>query len=62
MDSEPDFDAICNVVSILPAGYDVISEVEEYEEHYNPEDMEKYKSMCCYVTDYGYGNQQKAKF
>jgi hypothetical protein len=24
--------------------------------------MEKYKSMCCYVTDYDYGNQQKAIF
>jgi len=22
--------------------------------------MEKYKPMCCYVTNYGYGNQQKA--
>jgi len=52
MDSEPDFDVICNVVSILPAEYDVISEV----------DMEKYKSTCFYVTDYGYGNQQIAIF
>jgi len=62
MDSEPDFDVICNVVSILPAKYDVVSKVEESKEDYNPEDMEKYKSMSCYVTDYGYGNQQKAIF
>jgi len=62
MDSEPDFDVICNVVSILPAEYDVISEVEESEEDYNLEDLEKYKSMCCYVTYYGYSNQQKATF
>ena len=50
------------MVSILPVEYDMISEVEESEEDYNPEDMEKYKSMCCYVTYYGYGNQQKAIF
>jgi len=43
--------------SILPAEYNVVSEVEEFEKDYNPEDMEKYKSMCCYVTDNGYGNQ-----
>jgi len=60
MDSELHFIVIWNVVSILPIEYDVISEVEEYEEDYNPEDMEKYKYMCCYVTYYGYGNQQKA--
>ena len=41
MDSEPDFDVVCNVVSILPAEYDVVSEVEESEEDYNTEDMEK---------------------
>jgi len=38
----------------------MISEVEESEEDHNPEDMDKYKSMCCSVTEYGYGNQQKA--
>jgi len=62
MDLEPDFDVICNVVSILPTEYDVISKVEESEEDYNPEDMEKYKFMCCYVTNFGYVNQQKAIF
>jgi len=39
------------VVSILPAEYDMISEVKEFEEDYNPEDMEKYKSMCCCVIE-----------
>lgn len=28
MDSKPDFDVVCNVVSILPTEYDVVSEVE----------------------------------
>ena len=32
---EPDFDVLCNVVSILPAQYDVISEVEENEEEFD---------------------------
>lgn len=45
MDSESDIDVVCNVVSILPAEYDVVSEVKESEDDYNPEDMEKYKSM-----------------
>jgi len=35
MDLEPDFDVLCNVVSILPAQYDVISEVEENEEEFD---------------------------
>ena len=44
-DSEPDFDVVCNVVSILPAEYDVVSEVEESEDDFNPEDREKYRPM-----------------
>jgi len=32
MDSEPDFDVLCNIVLIIPAQYYVISEVEENEE------------------------------
>jgi len=28
-DSEPDFDVICNLVSILPAEYDMISEADD---------------------------------
>jgi len=40
----------------------VVFEVEQSEEDYNPEDMEKYKSMCLYVRDYGCGDQQKTIF
>ncbi|KEH29532.1 hypothetical protein MTR_4g044357 [Medicago truncatula] len=43
MDLEQDFDVVCNVVSILPSEYDMMSKVEESKEDYNPEDMEKYK-------------------
>ena len=62
MDSEPNFDVICNVGSILPAEYDVVSEIEESEDDFNLEDIEKYKFMCYYVTNYGCGDEQKAIF
>jgi len=39
-----------------------VSEVEESEKDYNPKDMEKFKSMCCYITDYDCGDQEKAIF
>jgi hypothetical protein len=42
MDSEPDFDIACNVVSILPVENDIVSKVEKSEEDYNPENMEIY--------------------
>jgi len=50
------------VVSILPAEYDVVSEIEESKDDFNPQNMEKYKSMCCYITNYGCGDGQKAIF
>jgi hypothetical protein len=34
MDSKPDFDVVCNVLSILPAEYDVVTEVEESEDDF----------------------------
>jgi len=33
--SEPDFDVICNFVSILPAEYDMISEIDDSERSSN---------------------------
>ena len=36
--------------------------MKKSEDDYNPEDIEIYKSMCYYVTYYGYGDQQKAIF
>jgi len=62
MDSDPDFDVICNVVSILQAKYDMIFEVDDSEEDFDPKDMEKYQPMCYYVTDDGYESEQKATF
>jgi hypothetical protein len=62
MVSEPDFDVICNVISILPAEYDMVSEVEDSEEEFDPKDMEEYKPMCYCVTHNGSGDEQKAIF
>jgi len=62
MDLEPELDIICNVVSILPAEYDVVSEVEESKDDFNPEGMEKYRPMCYYVTNYGCVDEQKTMF
>ena len=50
-DSEPDFDVICNLVSILPAEYDMISEVDDSEEEFDPKGMGEYKPMCYFVND-----------
>jgi len=57
MDSEPDFDVICNVVSILPVEYDMVSEVEDSEEEFDPKDLEEYKPMCYFVTNNGSGDE-----
>jgi len=62
MDSEPDFDVICNMVSIFPAEYDMVSEVEDSEEEFDPKDMEEYKLMCFFVTNNGSKEDQKAIF
>jgi hypothetical protein len=58
-DLEPDFDVICNLVSILPAEYDMISEVDDLEEEFYPKDMGEY--MCYFVND-GSKDNQKAIF
>jgi len=50
------------VVSILPAEYDMVSEVEDSEEDFDPKDMEKYQPMCYYVTNDGCESEQKATF
>jgi len=62
MDSEPDFDVICNVVSILPAEFDILSEVNDLEEEFNPNGMEEYKPMYYFVTNDGSEGNRKAIF
>ncbi|KEH41296.1 hypothetical protein MTR_1g048120 [Medicago truncatula] len=60
-DSEPDFNVICNLVSILPAEFDMISEVDDSEEEFDPKDMEEYKAMCYFVNN-GSEDNRKAIF
>jgi len=60
-DSEPDFDVICNLVSILPAEYDMISEVDDSEEEFDLKDIGENKTMYYFMND-GSGNNQKAIF
>jgi len=62
MDSEPDFDVICNIVSILPTEYDMVSEVDDSEEEFYPKDIEEYKPMCYFVTNDGSECNRKAVF
>ena len=62
MDSELDFDVICNVVSILPAEYDMVFEVEDSREEFDPKDMEEYKPMCYFVKNNGSEEDRKAIF
>jgi len=62
MDFDPDFDVICNVVSILLAKYDMVSEVEDSEEDFDPEDIKKYQPICYYVTNDGCESEQIATF
>jgi len=40
----------------------MVSEVEDSEEEFDPKDMEEYKPMCYFVTTDGSGNEQKAMF
>lgn len=62
MDSEPEFDVLCNVVSILPAQYDVISKVEENEEEFDTKNMANHKPVCYYVMNNGCVEEQQAMF
>jgi len=62
IDLEPDFDVICNMVSILPAEYDMVSEVDDSEEEFDPNDMEEYRPMCYFVTNDGSKSNWKAIF
>ena len=59
-DSEPSLDIVCNVVSILPVEYDVISEVSEVETDFT-EEMANHKPLCYYVMNNGCVENQHAK-
>jgi len=60
-DSESSLDIMCNVVSILPIEYDMMSEVSEVEEDFT-EEMANHKPLCYYVMDNGCVENQHAVF
>ncbi|CAJ2668523.1 unnamed protein product [Trifolium pratense] len=49
LDSDPEFDVLVNVVSILLAEYDVWSEVTEGEDEFDESELALHKPMCYYV-------------
>lgn len=62
MDFEPNFDVLCNLVSILPAEYDIVSEIKDTNDDLNPEDIANHMAMCYYVTNYGCVEEQQVMF
>ncbi|MCI31552.1 hypothetical protein A2U01_0052764, partial [Trifolium medium] len=62
LDSEPDFDVICNVVSILPREYDVWYEITDREEEFEEPPFADFKPVCYYVMDNGCVEEQQAIF
>ncbi|KEH28057.1 hypothetical protein MTR_5g061535 [Medicago truncatula] len=59
-DQKPNFDVLCKVVLILPAKYDVISEVEDTKEHFDAETMANHKLVVYYVMNNGCAEEQQA--
>ncbi|XP_045802327.1 uncharacterized protein LOC123895902 [Trifolium pratense] len=62
LDSDPEFDVLVNVVSILPAEYDVWSEVTEGEDEFDESELALHKPMCYYVMNNGCLGEQMANF
>lgn len=51
--SEDDFDVLCNVVSMFPIEYDVVTEVTYAEEEFSTEEMADHRLVCYYVINNG---------
>jgi hypothetical protein len=62
LESEPDFDVLVNVISILPAEYDIWSEVVDGEEELDSNELALHKPMCYYVMNNGCLEEQMATF
>ena len=57
-----DFVVNCGIVSILPAEYDMVSEVSEQEEDFVPNETTEDKPLCYYVMNNGVVEEQKSMF
>ncbi|CAJ2646962.1 unnamed protein product [Trifolium pratense] len=62
LESDPEFDVLVNVVSILPAEYDVWSEVTEGEDEFDESELALHKPMCYYVMNNGCLEEHMANF
>ncbi|PNX57546.1 hypothetical protein L195_g050456 [Trifolium pratense] len=62
LESDPDFDVLVNVVSILPTEYDVWSEVTDGEDEFGSDELALHKPMCYYVMNNGCMEEQMATF
>jgi hypothetical protein len=60
--SENDFDVLVGVVSILPAEYDVLSEIQSGEDEFDSSELALHKPMCYYVMNNGCLEEQMAFF
>jgi hypothetical protein len=62
LESEPDFDIMLNLVSILHAEYDIWSEVADGEEEFDSNELALHKPMCYCVMNNGCLEEQKTTF
>ncbi|MCI51174.1 hypothetical protein A2U01_0072418, partial [Trifolium medium] len=61
LNSEPELDIICNVVSVLPREYDVWSMSDREQEFYEPP-LADFKPVCYYIMNNGCVEEQQATF
>lgn len=57
-----DFIVNCDIVSVLPAEFDVVSEVSETEEDFVSTEEDKDKPLCYYIMNSGVVEEQQAMF
>ncbi|MCI39057.1 hypothetical protein A2U01_0060286, partial [Trifolium medium] len=62
LDSELDLDILVNLVSILPAEYDVWLEVTDGEDEFDSNELALHKPMCYYVMNNGCLEEQMTTF
>ena len=57
-----DFVINCGIVSMLPAEYDMVSEVSKIEGDFVPDETDGGKPLCYYVMNNGVVEEQKSMF
>lgn len=57
-----DFITNCGIVSVLPAEYDMVSEVSKADEDFVPDEIVEDKPLCYYVMNSGVVEEKKDMF